>query len=394
MINRRHLRISVMQGLYSLQMDSNVSLDVAMQLFEEELKDLAFAKNQTNDWTAAQLAEAETAFELLRQVPVEERRATFFPDDTRPLADRALVQAASAARQDKALRRKQLVSNLDAAYVYYLRLLLLVPELAEQVRREEGERQARFIKPEPATEAEMRLANNAYADRIAQSAGLKQIALRRGLSWEDNEEFIRRLYKDGLKANPYYQDYLANEQHTEADDLRLVRWLLRVFLINAPIVQDFFEEENYAYGELKAATLHLMQETIKAWQASDSQGELPVQQQGEDWEETTNFLTNLYDKTLEHRPLVMSRLAEVVQNWDLSRVAVIDLLLIQMSLAEMIEFSSIPVKVSINEYLEIAKLYSTPQSQAFLNGVLDKMAARLTDERLIRKTGRGLIDTK
>jgi N utilization substance protein B len=92
--------------------------------------------------------------------------------------------------------------------------------------------------------------------------------------------------------------------------------------------------------------------------------------------------------------MVMNRLTEVVKNWDLSRVALIDLLLIQMSLAEMIEFPSIPIKVSINEYLEIAKQYSTPQSQAFLNGVLDKVSGLFVDERIIRKSGRGLMDIK
>lgn len=396
MINRRHLRTSVMQALYSLQIDSNASLDVAIAAFEDDLKDLAFAKNQTNDWTAERMAEATTAFELLRQIPVEDRKATFFPEETKKLAEKALNEAASAGRQDKTLRRKQMLLNLDAAYTFYLRLLLIVPELAEEVRREEGERQARYIKPAPATDAEMRLATNSYIAHIASSASLRQVAVRRGLSWEGDEkqDFVRRLYRDGLKANVYYTDYLAQEDHTDADDLRLVRWLLRVFLINSPIVQELFEEENYAYGEIKAATLHLMQETIKAWQINDSQGDLPVQEQGEDWQDAISFLMTLYDRTLELRPMIMGRLAEVIQNWDLSRVAVIDLLLIQMALAEMIEFTSIPVKVSINEYLEIAKLYSTPQSQAFLNGVLDKMATLFVDERIIRKTGRGLIDVK
>ena len=394
MINRRYLRTSVMQALYSLQMDSNASLDVAMQLFEEELMDLAFAQNQTNDWRAERLALAQTAFELLRQVPIEERRGTFFPDDIRLLADKALQEAASAGRQDQALRRKQMLLGLEAAYGFYLHLLLLVPELAAEVTKEEGERQARFIKPEPATEAEMRLANNPYVAAIGTTKALRQLAVRQGLGWEEREEFVRRLYREGLKANPYYQEYLAKEDHTDADHLRLARWLLRVFLVNSPIVQDLFEEENYAYGELKAATLHLMQETIKAWQATESQGDLPLQEQGEDWEETIGFLGTLYDKTLEHRPTLMARLAQAVQNWDLSRVAIIDSLLIQMALAEMIEFPSIPVKVSINEYLEIAKLYSTPQSQSFINGVLDRMATQLTEERIIRKSGRGLMDTK
>jgi N utilization substance protein B len=394
MINRRHLRTSVMQALYSLQIDSNASLDVAMASFEEDLKDMAFAQNQTNDWTAERWAEAQAAFELLRQLPVAERHATFFPEDTKKLGEKALQEGATASKQDTLMRHRQLLSNLEAAYGYYLRLLLLVPVLAAEVQKEEDERQARRIKPEPATEAQLRLARNPYPPRITDTTALKDLALRRGLTWEDKDEFMRRLYREGLKANPYYEEYLAKVDHTEADDLRLTRWLLRVFLINSPIVQELFEEENYAYGEIKAASLHLIQESIKAWQANDSVGDIPLQEQGDDWEEAKGFLTTLYHKTLEHRPMIMARLPDVVTNWDMSRVAVIDSLLIQMSLAEMIEFPSIPIKVSINEYLEIAKQYSTPQSQAFLNGVLDKMSSILVDERIIRKSGRGLIDVK
>jgi N utilization substance protein B len=394
MINRRHLRTSVMQALYSLQIDSNASLDVAMATFEDELKDMAFAQNQTNDWTAERWAEAQAAFELLRQIPVEDRKATFFPDETKVLATKVLIEGTNAGRQDRVLRHKQLLSNLESAYNFYLRILLLVPKLAEEVQKEEDERQARRIKPEPATETQMRLARNPYPPRIGATTALQQLATRRGLSWDDQDEFLRRLYRDGLKTNPYYEEYLAKEDHTEADDLRLTRWLLRVFLVNSPIVQELFEDENYAYGEIKAASLHLLQETIKAWQLVDSQGQVPIQDQGEDWEEAKEFLSTLFTKTLEHRPMVMNRLTEVVKNWDLSRVALIDLLLIQMSLAEMIEFPSIPIKVSINEYLEIAKQYSTPQSQAFLNGVLDKVSGLFVDERIIRKSGRGLMDIK
>jgi|GEM_PF-900412 len=395
MINRRHLRTSVMQALYSLQIEANASLDVALASFEDELKMLAFAQNQTNEWAAERLAQAAASFELLRQVPAEDRQASFFPPETRALAEQILQEAATSARADKELRQKQLHTNLDAAYGYYVRLLLLVPELAYQVRKQEDDRQARRVKPEPATPAQMRLGTNSYAARIADSAAVKATAVRRGISWDDNAEFARRLLRDGLEANTYYQEYIAAEAHTDADELRLVRWLLRVFLINSPIVQDFFEDENFAYSEIKAATLHLLQETLKAWQTQSAcQQDVPLQDQGEDWQDAKVFLTTLFKKTLEHRPMLLKRLPDVLDNWDMTRVAVIDNLLIQMAIAEMIEFTSIPVKVSINEYLEIAKQYSTPQSQAFLNGILDKMASLLTDERIIRKSGRGLLDTK
>jgi N utilization substance protein B len=395
MINRRHLRTSVMQALYGLQIDANASLDVALADFEDRLKTMAFAQNKTNEWTAERMAEATAAFELLRQVPAEERKASFFPEETRDLAATILQDAAIAARRDTDLRQKQLATNLEAAYTYYLRLLLLVPELASHVQLQEDDRQGRRIKPEPATAAQMRLANNAYAKRIGDGDALKQAATRRGVSWDSDADFLRRLLRDGLEANPYYQEYLAKEDHTPADDLRLMRWLLRVFLVNSPIVQDFFEEENFAYSEIKAATLHLLQETLKAWQnANGCEGELPLQTQGEDWADAKLFLSAVFTQTLQHRPMLLNRLAAVLANWDLTRVAVIDSILIQMALAEMIEFSSIPIKVSINEYLEIAKLYSTPQSQAFINGVLDKMSGILVEERVIRKSGRGLIDTK
>jgi transcription antitermination protein NusB len=402
MINRRFLRTATMQQIFSLQLEWNASLDLALQVFEDELREYAFSINQNNDWTQARLDEAASAFELLRQQPIEDRRATFFPPELRPIAEKALADSAISAQHDLIRRRSLLESNLDQIYFFFLHVLLIPAELAHQVLIEEEEKQNRHIKPDLATEAQLRLANNPYVSRLANSEDLLARAGRLGISWIPEHALLRSLYRDALKANPQYEHYLAaspqNPQELEAEHLRFFRWLLRSFLLSATNLQDYFEERNFAYGELRPGILQLLQHSLKQWQEINYEGQIPLPDQGEEWREDIAFATLLFDSTLSQRKYLLNLLAEQVNNWDISRIATTDLTLILMALTEIthtkLPFSGIPVKTTINEYLEIAKQYSTPQSFAFINGILDAMVTTLTEKKMIRKTARGLMDNK
>src|SRR5690606_29528490 len=109
------------------------------------------------------------------------------------------------------------------------------------------------------------------------------------------------------------------------------------------------------------------------------------------WEEDKTFYEELYQKTVEKDSDLEKIASEKIKNWDIERLATLDRIILMMAISEMMHFPSIPVKVSINEYIELSKLYSTPKSKQFVNGILDKLAEDLIRKGLIRKSGRGLI---
>ena len=137
----------------------------------------------------------------------------------------------------------------------------------------------------------------------------------------------------------------------------------------------------------------LFQKTLKLFEEENAQ-EIRLLELSTNWEDDRQFFDDLYHLTLQEWDQNETLIAQSVTNWDIERVALIDKIILKMALTEMMHFRSIPVKVTINEYIEISKLYSTPKSKQFINGVLDKMAQDLTTKGEIRKSGRGLIDNK
>jgi transcription antitermination protein NusB len=146
--------------------------------------------------------------------------------------------------------------------------------------------------------------------------------------------------------------------------------------------------------ENKAIVKSLVNKTVKTFGEEETEEEPVLLDLSANWDDDKAFFEELYHQTLQEDEKYEAMIAASVKNWDVERVALLDKIILKMALCEMHIFRSIPVKVTINEYIEISKLYSTPKSKQFVNGVLDKMAQELTTSGDIRKSGRGLIDNK
>jgi N utilization substance protein B len=153
------------------------------------------------------------------------------------------------------------------------------------------------------------------------------------------------------------------------------------------IERDLYWQEN------KATLRSLVTKTIKTFDLESAE---PYQllELSKNMEEDIEFFQVIFDETIKKDKEMDQTIARRTKNWDLTRVDSIDRIILKMALTEMITFPSIPVKVTINEYIEISKIYSTPKSKQFINGILDVISNELTSEGVIRKSGRGLIDNK
>lgn len=372
-------------------MDANSSIEVAIEEFKGKLEDEAFRLNQPNSWKNSLMDQALESFKLLGRQPIEARNDALFPSEIKHLAKAALDHAASRYQKDKRNRREDLAAQFSEVYDYYLKLLMLLPELQRQVCLEEEDKQTKHVKPAPATEAELKLLRNQAVQEIAGSEDLKQLAVRRGLSWENDQGLVKAIYRQDLKKNPQYLKYQVGPDNEEAQ-MAFARWLGRTFILSSPVLDEVWEEQNSRWPEMKQAVSHLLQDSFKNWK-KNGKGFAPINQD-EEWKEAIQFQLSLYDNTLSQWDSVEQELEGVIEKWEISRVALIDQILLHQAVAEFMSFPNIPTKVSINEYLEIAKLYSTPQSQKFLNGVLDKLLEKLTAEKKVRKSALGMMDIK
>ena len=154
------------------------------------------------------------------------------------------------------------------------------------------------------------------------------------------------------------------------------------------MIQYFFDEKSIYWADDLDLCCSMAMKTMKSWEEGKSFEVLPLYKDNDDEKE---FIVNLLRKTIQMNEENEALITEFAQNWELDRIAKMDILLLKMGLTELQTCSSIPTKVTLNEYIEISKFYSTPKSNLFINGVLDKAIAQLTKDKKIVKIGRGLI---
>ncbi len=216
---------------------------------------------------------------------------------------------------------------------------------------------------------------------------LRYIQIKK-LSWVNYPELIKGIYSILLESSDY-KVYLSETNRSYEEDKNFICNLYKnIFAQYEPLYQNL-EEQSIYWNDEPEFIIGIIIKTIKKFKKSDTDGSLLMElyKSDDDKEYPKKLLRKVLMNHAEYRALI----EKYSKNWDIERIAFIDILLMQMAIAEAIEFASIPVKVTLNEYLELAKYYSTAKSSVFLNGILDKVFIQLKEENLIKKTGRGLI---
>jgi N utilization substance protein B len=209
------------------------------------------------------------------------------------------------------------------------------------------------------------------------------------ISWINNPEVVKNIY-NSLREKKYFQDYLGKETCTYNDDKDLLLNIIEdCFPTMAPL-ELVLEEISIFWNDDIDFILNMVHKTIKSFKETDGSEKklMPLYKNDDDLDFTKKLFRKTYLNFEEYNELIKKH----SQNWDFDRIAIMDILIMRMALAEILEFPSIPVKVSLNEYIEIAKDYSTTNSNTFINGILDNIVKDLKNTKRIAKTGRGLID--
>lgn len=281
---------------------------------------------------------------------------------------------------------KNLMASVDKAYDLYHLMLTLPVEIARYAeQRQELARQKKLPTYEDLN-PNTKFVDNAVIRIIANSDAVNDYTAARKLNWSLYPELIRTLYAQ-LTESDYYKSYMQRGERSFAED----RALLEEFFRNmqeCEALDTVLEEMSILWDDDLGYIIMMILRTLSNMRPSHT--ELKVASKFKS-EEDPQFVKTLFEKTLVNFGEYQRYIEKFTANWDIERIVFMDNLIIGTAMAELLNFPSIPVKVTLDEYIEISKYYSTPGSSVFINGVLDKIVESLTAEGRIKKAGRGLI---
>ncbi|MDY6801779.1 MAG: transcription antitermination factor NusB [Bacteroidota bacterium] len=283
---------------------------------------------------------------------------------------------------------KELFFSIQKSYDLYHYLLLLIIDIVKYAQSRIELYSQKMIPTSEDLNPNTKFVDNKLIKQLEKNKQLNKYLNDNKLSWVNYPELIKNLYLE-IKNSEYYQNYMNSPQRTYKEDKKFIIDLYsKIIIIHEPLHQNLEEQSIYWNDDLDFITGMIIK-TLKSFNASSDESEqlMPLFKNEDD----IDFVKQLFRKTILKHNEYQQLIADYIKNWDIERVAFIDIVVMALAISELIEFNEIPVKVTLDEYIEISKFYSTQKSNIFINGVLDKIVADLKNEGKIKKSGRGLI---
>tara|TARA_B110000902_G_scaffold258490_1_gene328319 strand:+ start:1752 stop:2579 length:828 start_codon:yes stop_codon:yes gene_type:complete len=274
-------------------------------------------------------------------------------------------------------------------YEMYIWLLSLVVEMQDHaIDKIEAGRNKKLPSPED-LHPNTKFVTNSFIRLLANSKVLNNKCEELAVNWSQERDLSKKIFKELIQTEDYKEYMESSERGFSHDKEFLLRFFKR-HMINVELLHDFFEERSVLWTDDLDLAAGMAIKTIKA--ISEDDGDVELLPLWRDPEDEKNFLNNLFKKTLSLGEESEKLIAEAAKNWDFDRIALLDQILMKMAIAEAQTFKDIPLKVTLNEYIELSKYYSTPKSAGFINGVLDQIFDKLKEDGKIKKTGKGLLE--
>lgn len=283
---------------------------------------------------------------------------------------------------------KELFHSIEKIYDLYIFILMLIPSLKRQasIQIEEAKRSA-FLRQDIHI-LKTGFVNNQLIDLIEQSKVLQKISADRKINWEGDVEndLTKKIFKE-IYSTDNYKNLLDNESPSFNDDKDALVQLYKKEICNQEKLHHFFDEKSIYWQDDLDHVSSMILKTLKSISKDQELEILPL------WKEDEyEFTQNLFRKAVLQKEENDAVLQNYSKNWEKERLATMDSLLMNLAMTEALEFSSIPIKVTLNEYIEISKFYSTPKSNSFINGILDRIFEDYKKDGKLVKRGRGLIN--
>ena len=282
---------------------------------------------------------------------------------------------------------KMLVMSIDKTYDLYFLLMSLVVEMAQYAEQRQEAAKNKKLPTYEDLNPNRKFVDNAVIRLLAQSDSVNDYLASRKLSWAKYPELVKSLYTQ-LEQSDYFKKYMTSQESSFREDLALITEFYTRELEESEILESALDEMSILWNDDLGFALIMVTRTLSNMRASHTDVKvLPKFKSIED----LDFARELFAKAAVNFDNYQEEIEKYTRNWDVERIAFMDNLIMATAVAELVTFPSIPVKVTLDEYIEIAKYYSTHGSSTFINGILDKIVASFTEEGKINKSGRGLI---
>jgi transcription antitermination protein NusB len=283
---------------------------------------------------------------------------------------------------------KELFFSIGKTYELYLSLYMLIIDIARYARQRIELAHGKLSPTYEDMHPNMRFAENLLVSHLENHELLNSLFKKYKITWVNNPELTRELYNK-LLASEFYLAYMNEEEASWKSDKNFILEMMNELFLRSESLDQVLEERSIYWNDDLEFTVRMAEKSLKKYSGPDSEP-IPVYSLFKD-DDDREFVKRLFHNIVLHHEEYEKLIDLHTRNWDVERIAYMDILILELAIAEILENDSIPVKVSFNEYIEIAKYYSTEKSSNFINGILDKIIQQLRDENRITKRGRGLI---
>lgn len=390
MINRRSLRIKAFKNLYAFESCKGANylmgLDILDKEFSPDLNSMEIVDKDELD-RKKQLALEDFNLHFDR----ENTDKNYNPEVESEVQD-ALDYVEKQNKADFKRLSKDLLEEADRVTKDHLTIISLLEEMVFINKRLSDEKKSLANILGEKVQSNTNLFENKVAAKIKNSESYQKLKKSLKISWNSKTDEVRDWYKGILNKDETFKAYNEKESANYEEDWGILDYICRTIIFKNDVFVSYFEDLDLDWSENKPIVRSLVLKTLKS--VKEEPDEFHVADISYNWEDDSEYVIELFKRTVLEDEYLESLLRGKLQNWDIERVAMTDKILLKVALAELIYFPSIPTKVTINEFIEVSKTFSTPKSKKFVNGILDGLSTDLVDKGIIKKSGRGLIDNK
>jgi len=290
--------------------------------------------------------------------------------------------------EQMAAEETNLLQSMEKIYDLYLYQLAFIVELQNEAYKEREDAKSKHFPTEDDLLPETNFTRNRAINAITKSETLLKLLNTKKISWSAHTDQMNKIFRK-IRNTDEYKKYFRLPQTTLADDIEFLLYIYNTYVFDNEFVEGYYEELNIHWYDDIFVVNPAVSKTIKSVEEDKEVQLLPLYKERE---EDREFALELFRKVIRFSDEYEEWIKNKAQNWELERIAIMDIMLMKMAICEVLNFENVPIKVSLNEYIELAKSFSTPKSSVFINGILDKLVAELKEQGKIVKTGRGLID--
>ncbi len=292
--------------------------------------------------------------------------------------------------KDIAKSEKELFAGIEKIYDLFIYQLAFLIELKHVATLIIEDAKSKRLPTQEDLHPNLKFIQNKFISQLAENIHVQREMNNRRINWNNEFELVKKVYNT-IKASPEFTAYMNVSDDSFETHRDFVLEMFRESIADFELLNHLYEEKNLHWGDDIYIVNPMIVKMIEGAKENASP-DAALMSLYKDKEEDMQFVKDLFRETILKNDEIEKLIGDKTKNWEVERIAMMDVLLMKMAITEILHFSSIPVKVSLNEFIEISKMYSTPKSKIFINGILDKIVADLKSDNRLTKMGRGLME--